>query len=63
MQRLITLLAQQVAGVEVAFTPGLLGGPGELQIVGAWAETHSHGLVLLGTFVMAELDANQRVTG
>ena len=47
-------VAEQVAGVQVTFAPGLAGTLNKLPVVEPWTETTRDGLRFSGSFVMAE---------
>src|SRR5690606_24873238 len=51
---LVAGFAEEVAGVEVAFLPGLFGGLGELPVVEPGAEAFADRLMFLGPVIMAE---------
>ena len=46
--------AEEVAGVQVAFAPGLVRAPGKLPVVEAGAEAAGDGLRVVGALVVAE---------
>lgn len=51
---LVAGFAEEVAGVEMAFAPGLFGGLGQLPVVEAGTEALADGLGVLGAFVVSE---------